>query len=298
MAFRTACLTPEQLERARVALLAASSDGLIDGLVALNRFGAAPQMPQAARDEARAIGWLDDAGRLTEVGCLASDSLREYRFWLERGRTAHGEHLHPSTSASAYVGRAVLEVGCGFGANLFSIARTAQRACGVEPSPMYRQMSRLLGERERLAPLAIVDGIGEEVPFAPATFDVVICYSSHQYMDPQLAFASMARVLRPGGQLQLMSGTLGQFVVAMRRAMRERLTVRNVQHLVEVWGNTVAYQRFGCRVRGGAPGGLSSRPIYPDAAHLRRWLEAAGLRFREDLLRPVNDDTFVFADKP
>lgn len=294
MSLLTASMTDAQRAHAREALLGPNGDALVAWTIAKNFGRPLPEVAREVTAAAQAAGWVDAGLAFTEAGRLASDSLREYRFWVDRGRTTHGERHHPRTAKAAYAGAELLEVGCGFGANLLSLQGSAKRRVGLDPIAVYRQMSAMLAAREGLEPLEIVDGLGEALPFADASFDIVLCYSSHQYMDVKRAFRDMARVLRPGGQLQLISGQLDQFMSVMRG---ER-GLGALRHTVEVWLNTHSYQRFGRRVIGAGLLGTTHVPIYPEDRYLERWLVEAGLVFRRDLLRRVHTDTYVFADKP
>ncbi len=294
MSVLTAAMTDAQLARAHDALLGPIGDSLVAWMVAKNLEQPLPRASPDVPAAAQAAGWLDANLNFTQVGRLASDSLREYRFWVDRGRTTHGDAHHPRTAKAAYAGKDVLEVGCGFGANLLSLQGSARKLVGVDPIAVYRQMAPTLAAREGMQPLEIVAGLGEALPFADASFDILICYSSHQYMDVKRAVADMARVLRPGGQVQLISGQLDQFMAVMR----DQHGLGALRHTVEVWVNTRAYQAFGKRVIGTGLLGTTAVPIYPEDRHLERWLLAAGFQFRRDLLRRVNTDTYVFADKP
>jgi SAM-dependent methyltransferase len=294
MTGRTALMNARQVALAQAALLGGDGEALIGWMVAKNLGQPMPPLPPSVAEVLRQAAWIDEAGAFTTIGRLVSDSLREYRFWLDRGRTTHGEHHHPLTAKAAYQGRSVLEVGCGFGANLLSLRGIGARLVGLDPVAVYRQMAPILAAREGLEPLEIVDGLGELLPFADAAFDVVLCYSSHQYMDCRRAFREMARVMKPGGQLQLISGQLDQFMAVMHG----QRGLGALRHTVEVWLNTRAYQTIGRRVIGSELLGTTAVPIYPEDHHLERWLNDAGLVFRRDLLRRVNTDTYVFADKP
>ena len=293
MSVLTASMSDTQLAHARAALEGTHGDALIDWMIAKNFGRPLPEVAPDVTAGAQAAGWVDAGLAFTEVGRLASDSLREYRFWIDRGRTTHGSAHHPRTANAAYADLEVLEVGCGFGANLLSLQGSAKRLVGLDPVAVYRQMARVLAAREGREPVEIVAGLGESLPFADASFDVVLCYSSHQYMDVKRALEDMARVLRPGGQLQLISGQLDQFMTVMR----DERGLGALRHTVEVWLNTHAYQRFGRRVIGARLLGTTHVPIYPEDRHLERWLVDAGFVFRRDLLRRVHSDTYVFADK-
>lgn len=287
-------IAEQDLPRVREALVGPTGSAVIDWMHRLNLRMPLAHVTDDVKALTRDLGWTDAAGRHTPLGFEVSASLREYTFWVERGRTTHGARRHEALADACYSGKAVLEVGSGFGANLLSLSGVASRLVGLEPVAVYRQLSPILAEREGLPPIELVDGLGERMPFSGECFDVVMCYSSHQYMDARRAFAEMARVLRPGGQLQLMSGVLDQFM----RVMLQEPSVSHLKHLVEVTTNTLAYQATGSRWLKRASLGTMNAPIYPTASHLRRWLTQAGLVFRDDLLRRDGSDTIVFADKP
>lgn len=93
----------------------------------------------------------------------------------------------------------VLEIGIGGGANLPFYGRGVRRLVGVDPSP------RLLARaRERAAwmpfPVLLHEGGAEELPFADASFDVVVsAWTLCSIPDVERALAEVRRVLRPGG---------------------------------------------------------------------------------------------------
>lgn len=97
-------------------------------------------------------------------------------------------------------GERILDVGCGTGVLLERILATGNETAvaGVDP---VREM--LAVARQRLpmeVPLYV--GRGECLPFADASFDVVVSTSAFHYMrDPEYALVEMHRVLAPGGRL-------------------------------------------------------------------------------------------------
>jgi SAM-dependent methyltransferase len=295
-------MMPEQCALAEQALKGPRAEALLAGMFALNVHAASPPMTPPVRALAAQLGWIHGdgtamAGQLTDLGRLASDSIREHRFWLDRGRVTHGAPDHEALANATYRGKSVLEVGAGFGCNLMSLVGSAERLVGVEPTEVYRQMSPLLAAYEGFAPLDMHDGLGEKLPFPDASFDVVICYSSHQYMDTRAAFVEMARVLKRGGQLQTISGALGQFVDVMRQEWREHHRLGTLKHASEVVINTLSYQHLGRRLLHKGWLGTTAAPIYAQEEHLHRWCLRAGLKPRADLVRRVSTNYYLFADK-
>ncbi len=237
-----------------------------------------------------ALGWIEPGsrGRLTPTGWLAADSCREYRFWEERGRRLPFEQGAPPFTADYLAGRTVFEIGCGMGANLMSLAPLPGRRIGVEPTPIYRQLGDIFRDIQGLPPLEIRAGTGEAIPAADGEADVVLCITAHQYMDVRPALAEMVRILRPGGELLLIGGTLGAY-------LRSSAPLRSRSDLITLV-NTFGYMATGRRpLPARAPS--TARPIYPTRAHMTRLLLRAGLAPESAPVRMGTETCFV-ARKP
>jgi len=92
---------------------------------------------------------------------------------------------------------AILDAGCGTGANL-AYLEGAGRRVGLDFAPEALAGCRTRGLRE------LVRGDATALPFADASFDAVLSMSViyHQWVrDPAAALAELHRVLRPGGVL-------------------------------------------------------------------------------------------------
>ncbi len=97
------------------------------------------------------------------------------------------------------IGR-LLDVGCGTGALLASVAGGAADAepCGVDLSGEMLAIARAKTPRG----VRLVQGSADRLPFADASFDVVVSTSVfHYFRRPQDALGEASRVLRPGGTL-------------------------------------------------------------------------------------------------
>jgi phosphatidylethanolamine/phosphatidyl-N-methylethanolamine N-methyltransferase len=118
---------------------------------------------------------------------------------FERGRQA-------AIAAAERIGGRVLEVGVGTGISLPDYARTT-RLYGVDISePMLRKA------RERVTELKLtnVEGLSvmdaADLSFPDASFDVIVAqYVITTVPDPEAALDEFARVLKPGGEIVLMS---------------------------------------------------------------------------------------------
>jgi ubiquinone/menaquinone biosynthesis C-methylase UbiE len=95
----------------------------------------------------------------------------------------------------------VLDVGCGTGALLRRLTARLPDAelAGVDPAP------RMLAEaRKRLGGVQLEQAAAERLPFADASFDLVVsAMSFDHWADQELGLAECARVLRSGGSLVL-----------------------------------------------------------------------------------------------
>lgn len=94
----------------------------------------------------------------------------------------------------------VLELGMGAGANLpYYRPETIERVIGIEPSAELRTMA-IAAARAPGLEVEIAPAPAEDLPFASATFDSVVCtFTLCTVADPGRALAEARRVLRPGG---------------------------------------------------------------------------------------------------
>jgi ubiquinone/menaquinone biosynthesis C-methylase UbiE len=293
-------LSVAQIEDVRQALLGPGSDELIDFVVRLNLSLPVSDMSRTVIETASKLGWasFDSKPRLTPLGWLVADPLREYRMWLDRDRRIHGESESALLAPESYLGKSVLEVGSGFGCNLLSLSlRTQGRFVGVEPMTIYRQFTPLLASREGVVAPEVVDGAGEALPFADHEFDIVLCYSAHQYMDIRKALHEMARVLKPGGQLQIIGGTQDSYGAGLRQHLIRRQSPAHLLGGLRTLLNTLSYQWLGRRLLVPKSAFATAVPIYPSRTSMYRWIGATGLTMRHDLVQRVGEETCFVADK-
>ena len=122
-------------------------------------------------------------------------------------------------------------------------------------------------------------------------FDVVVSFSSLQYMRFEAAIAEVARVLRIGG--------CGIFMVLhglgpVRRGLRAGSPLQRLRNLVR--SSRILFQTVGYPLWGR----LFSRPIdpvYPFRRHLYRWLKREGLYPDEAHSCDIGDRAFYVARK-
>nr|WP_243439439.1 methyltransferase domain-containing protein [Fundidesulfovibrio soli] len=104
-------------------------------------------------------------------------------------------------------GQRVLDVGCGAGVDtLVAAAMVGPEglACGVERS--FPMLTRACRNREACGPELghFVSSVAEALPFADASFDLVISSGVYNLVvDKREALQEALRVLKPGGRLQV-----------------------------------------------------------------------------------------------
>jgi SAM-dependent methyltransferase len=107
----------------------------------------------------------------------------------------------------AGAGRDVLEDGCGTAYVSAWIARRGARVVGIDNSPAQLATARRM-QREHGLRFPLVHAAGERLPFAAASFDLVISeYGAAIWADPRSWIPEAARVLRPGGELVFLANS-------------------------------------------------------------------------------------------
>lgn len=114
---------------------------------------------------------------------------------------------NPHLVAPIRAGETVVDIGCGAGMDLMLAARRVGptgRAIGVDMTPAMADKARAGARAARLANLEVRVGDALALPIDAASVDVVISNGVINLTpDKEVAFAEIARVLRPGGRLQL-----------------------------------------------------------------------------------------------
>jgi ubiquinone/menaquinone biosynthesis C-methylase UbiE len=99
-----------------------------------------------------------------------------------------------------------LDIGCGTGFLSLELAARGHRVTGVDFAPAMLALARRKAA-ERHAVIRFEEGDAEQLPFAAASFDLVI--SRHLLWTlphPEAAIDEWIRVLRPGGRLVVVDG--------------------------------------------------------------------------------------------
>lgn len=98
-------------------------------------------------------------------------------------------------------GEAVLDVACGTGVVAITAARAGAKVRALDLSPTLLERAR---ENARITGVEadFVAGDTEALPYADASFDVVLSQFGHMFAPrPEVAVGEMLRVLKPGGRI-------------------------------------------------------------------------------------------------
>ena len=117
----------------------------------------------------------------------------------------HGDTAYPP-------GSAVLEAGCGVGAQTVTLAARSPHACitAIEISAGSLAQARHAVERAGLTNVSFRQADIFALPFAPASFDhVFVCFVLEHLSRPAEALARLARLLKPGGTMTVIEGDHG-----------------------------------------------------------------------------------------
>jgi SAM-dependent methyltransferase len=98
-------------------------------------------------------------------------------------------------------GELILDVGCGRAVDGARLCEKGGQVIGLEPSHvMIARAKEHLGRSN--AQVALAQGIGENLPFKPHSFDKVMCKGAlDHFFSPGQTMEEIARVLKPNGEM-------------------------------------------------------------------------------------------------
>lgn len=130
---------------------------------------------------------------------------RQREMWASFGPTATittPTAAHVVKFAAITPGEAVLDVATGTGIAAITAARAGGRVKALDLTPellaQARENARIAGHEE----IEWTEGDAEQLPYADASFDVVLSQFGHMFAPrPEVVVAEMRRVLKPGGRI-------------------------------------------------------------------------------------------------
>jgi len=208
---------------------------------------------------------------------LSRQNLYRARYRRMRpGWLPSGDQLEALVRSHVSEDSAVLDLGCGRGGVVELIWTEVRLAAGLDPDP-----SSLV--EHRASHLPVIRGVGQHLPFADGSFDVVVSVWVMEHLDDPLAvLGEVRRVLRPGGHMVFVTPNLRNPLLVLNRLGK---AVPALQRRVVPWlyGRTEA-DTFPVRYRAN-----TSRALRALAA-------AAGLDVAD--LRVVPDPTYLALNGP
>ena len=123
-------------------------------------------------------------------------------------------------------GHTVLDVACGPGNFTRSFGRAVGEgglAVGIDASETMLERGVRDTERDGPGNVALVRGDATDLPFADDSFDGACCFAAlHLFAEPFEALSDMARVLRPGGRIAIMTSVRRQAQLPPLKPVIER----------------------------------------------------------------------------
>ncbi len=96
-------------------------------------------------------------------------------------------------------GKAVLDLGCAGGFMAEALVERGAIVTGIDPAGQAIEAARAHAKQGGLT-IGYDVGVGENLPYATASFDVVVCVDVLEHVsDLSLVLSEVARVLKPGG---------------------------------------------------------------------------------------------------
>lgn len=106
----------------------------------------------------------------------------------------------------------VLDVGCGFGRNLFSVSDRIKSGIGIDPSERAIEKARAFCDFFDIKNLKFTKGVGEDIPFPENSFDLIICFDVlEQVSNPEALINEIMRVLKQEGSAVFFTGCNAKF---------------------------------------------------------------------------------------
>jgi len=123
----------------------------------------------------------------------------------------------------------VLDIGCGAGQDMLPFIEKKDAFCiGIDIGEELGKIGNSLAEKTNCQEnVAFARSMGEDLPFANESFDVVLCRIAITLMNNQKAIAEVARVLRPKGVFLLKTHS-PKFYLGM---IKERIGTRSPRQL-------------------------------------------------------------------
>lgn len=146
----------------------------------------------------------------------------ELSFWSARFGALLFRHLELAGKLR------VLDLACGTGFPLFELAHALGSSCRVTGVDVWKEGLERAVQKQRvhqLTNVAIAFADGARLPFAPASFDLIVSnLGINNFEDPRAVCLEIARVAKPGARIALttnVKGHMREFYEVFRGLLRE-----------------------------------------------------------------------------
>ena len=132
---------------------------------------------------------------------LVAKTWSKKQYYRLSGQASGNEHPSINTIASRYTGKKILEVGCGEGTKLQKIHATHKTGVDISATAIAQA-------KHKIDRAIIADA--ENLPFPDKTYDAVLSlFSLEHFQHPRAVLREIARVLKPGGELVILTPNFG-----------------------------------------------------------------------------------------
>lgn len=182
----------------------------------------------------------------------------------------------------------VLDVGCGAGQELISFVEKTKAFCvGVDAAAELGAIGgAFLKKINSGNRVAFTRSLGERLPFADASFDVVLCRVALPYMDNRETIAEVARVLRSGG-IFLLKTHAPVFYFGMIQRRWKSFSPKQIAYPLICLAGGAWHSLTGRQLRKGF---WKGKEVYQTTGYLRREFAKNNLRI-EGYLSDTNVET-------
>lgn len=130
---------------------------------------------------------------------------------MRPGWRSSGDQLEALVRSKVTPDSRILDLGCGRGGVVELFWRDVKLAAGLDPDSPSLSEHRAPG-------MPVIRGVGERLPFADSSFDLIVCVWVLEHLqEPQATFREVRRVLRPGGHFLFLTPNLRNPLMLLNR---------------------------------------------------------------------------------
>src|SRR5579864_7330529 len=144
----------------------------------------------------------DQVGREALLPLAVQNAYRERYRAIQPGWSSSGDQLEALVRSHVTAGSRVLDLGCGRGGVVELFWRDVRFGAGLGPDTPSLNEHRAPG-------MPVIRGVGEHLPFADESFDLIVCVWVLEHLrDPVATLREVRRVLRPRGHFVFVTPNL------------------------------------------------------------------------------------------